>query len=195
MGASSSLPLSLCLSLSQSLSLFDNCLVFSECPRFALYYLEQAICLWSLMTTWSGGSGMINMSRAEESSTSKCSLESHHFQNYAALAKYQLSRDCVYVRDALVSIRATVNYFYSFLRWISVQYFIWTKLHCLKEKEDKSRGKTQVLGSRRWGPVLSSTWTHISGVSHQRFIALRFLFLREDWVGEQANRWKILREK
>lgn len=128
------LPLFLCLSLSQSLSLFDNCLVFSECPRFAVYCLEQAICLQSLMTTWNGGSGMINMSRAEESSTSKCSPESHHFQNYVAWAKYQLSRECVYVRDALISIRATVNYFYSFLCWISVQYFIWTKLHCLKEK-------------------------------------------------------------
>ena len=91
MGGSPSLHLS-CLSLSQSLSPLDSCLIFSECPQFAICYLEQAICLWSLMATWNGGSGLINTGGAQEGPTSKCSFEFHHFQNYVALTKYQVSK-------------------------------------------------------------------------------------------------------
>lgn len=112
-----SLSPSLCLSLSQSLSPLDNCLIFSEGPQLAICHLEQAICLWSLMATWNGGSGLINTGGAQEGSTSKCSFEFHHFQNYVALTKYQLSKECVYVRDALASTRAAL------LSWFSTSDF------------------------------------------------------------------------
>lgn len=31
-------------------------------------------------------------------------------------------------------------------------------------------------------------------MSHECFSALHFLFVREDWVGKWANRWKILQK-